>query len=357
MTPPPESFDFHSDFICTRPASLIAALPAVLGFVPEHSLVLVTIDGNELGCVMRIDLSPSMVGPVEHLAGVAAAGAPQLAIAVIVDEDGLDCRQCGEDYAELAAMVDDELAEHGIELVATHVVDRVAAGGRWQCADRCGSHGFVDDPAASPFAVAAVLDGRPIRSRRSDLQQVVDADPVRAGRVAAHIEGLPRPSLDRAAVEIRADVDAVIAAADALADGDDPGDATLARLAVALTDPQVRDIGYALAVGERGALAESLWEALARALPPPWRAEALVQLAFSAYIRGDGPLAGVSLDAALRSDPEHRMAGMLDAALQAGMRPEQIRELGLSGYRQADKLGVLLPPRRIFAGRSRRAGA
>ncbi|MGV9797227.1 DUF4192 domain-containing protein [Mycobacterium sp. NPDC003449] len=357
MTPPPGTPDFGSDFSCTRPGALIAALPAVLGFVPERSLILVTVDEGEPGCVMRIDLSPSMAGRVEHLAGVAAASAPQLMVAVIVDEDGLDCRQCREDYEELAAIVDDALSGHGIELLAAHVVDRVAVGGRWQCADQCGRHGFVEDPAASPFAVAAVLEGRPIRSNRDDLQQVVDADPVRAERVGAHIEGLSRPPADRRHCEVRADVDAVMVAAGALADGSDPADATLARLAVALTDPRVRDIVYALAVGERAEQAESLWLVLARALPAPWRADALVQLAFSAYIRGDGPLAGVSLDAALRCDPQHRMAGMLDAALQTGMRPEQIRELALSGYRQADRLGVMLPPRRIFAGRSRRAGA
>jgi hypothetical protein len=34
-----------SDFHLDRPASLIAALPAVLGFVPENSLVLVTWNG------------------------------------------------------------------------------------------------------------------------------------------------------------------------------------------------------------------------------------------------------------------------------------------------------------------------
>ena len=81
--------------------------------------------------------------------------------------------------------------------------------------------------------------------------------------------------------------------------------------------------------------------------------EALVLLAFSAYARGDGPLAGVSLDAALRCDATHRMAGMLDTALQSGMRPEQIRELATTGYRLADRLGVALPPRRAFG---RRAG-
>ena len=89
---------------------------------------------------------------------------------------------------------------------------------------------------------------------------------------------------------------------------------------------------------------------LSRALPAPWRADALVLLAFSAYVRGDGPLAGISLDAALRCNPDHRMAGMLDQALQSGMRPEQIRELALSGYRQADRLGVQLPPRRMIGG-------
>jgi len=91
---------------------------------------------------------------------------------------------------------------------------------------------------------------------------------------------------------------------------------------------------------------------LSRTLPEPWRVEALVLLAFSAYVRGDGPLAGVSLEAALRCDPAHKMAGMLDTALQSGMRPEQIRELALTGYRLAARLGVRLPPRRAFGQRA-----
>jgi hypothetical protein len=78
-----------------------------------------------------------------------------------------------------------------------------------------------------------------------------------------------------------------------------------------------------------------------------------VLLAFSAYARGDGPLAGVALEAALLSDHEHRMARMLDQALQSGMRPEQIRELAQTGYRLAKRLGVRLPPRQ---GLGRRAG-
>ena len=96
-----------------------------------------------------------------------------------------------------------------------------------------------------------------------------------------------------------------------------------------------------------------MWADLARRLPEPWRVEALVLLAFSAYARGDGPLAGISLDAALRCTPLHKMAGMLDTALQSGMRPAQIRELAQTGYRLAKQLGVRLPPRQLFG---RRAG-
>lgn len=128
------------------------------------------------------------------------------------------------------------------------------------------------------------------------------------------------------------------------------------RLGCALTDVQVRDTLYALAVGENADEAESLWGVLARALPAPWRAEALVLLAFSAYVRGDGPLTGVSLDAALRCAPGHRMAGMLDTALQSGLRPEHIRDLAVTGYRLAKQLGVQLPPRRASGPYGRCAG-
>ena len=57
---------------------------------------------------------------------------------------------------------------------------------------------------------------------------------------------------------------------------------------------------------------------------------------------------GVSLEAALRCDPDHRMARHARQALQSGMRPDQIRELARTGYRLAEALGVRLPPRRLF---------
>ena len=342
------------DFHLNRPGVLIAALPAVLGFVPEKSLVLVTVDRGEMGCVMRVDLSEELLHSLAHIADVAAAAKPDSAIAVLIDEDGATCRMCNDEYRELAEGLTTSLASRGIELLAAHVVDRVAAGGRWHCADGCGNAGTVDDPSASPLAVAAVLDGRRLYARRADLQEVIEViDPARADALADVIGDRKPDPAQRPDDAARADVEAAVAAAARVADGAELRDDELARLAWALTDLRVRDTLYALAVGENAGQAESLWAQLSRTLPEPWRVEALVLLAFSAYARGDGPLAGLSLEAALRCDPTHRMAGMLDTALQSGLRPEKIRDLAITGYRLADRLGVKLP--RMQAS-GRRAG-
>ena len=341
------------DFHLNRPGVLIAALPAVLGFVPEKSLVLVTVDRGEMGCVMRVDLSDDLVHSLAHVADVAAAARPDSAIAVVIDEGGANCRMCNDEHRELADGLTTALANRGIELLAAHVVDRVAAGGRWHCADGCGNAGTVEDPSASPLAVAAVLDGRRLYARRAELQEVIEvADPARTAALAELIGGC-QPEGGRPDEAARADIEAVMGAAARVADAAGLGDDELVRLAWALTDLRVRDTLYALAVGEDAGQAESLWAVLSRTLPEPWRVEALVLLAFSAYARGDGPLAGVSLEAALRGDSTHRMAGMLDTALQSGLRPEKIRDLGITGYRLADRLGVQLPRMRSFG---RRAG-
>jgi hypothetical protein len=350
--------EHRGDFELNRPGALIAALPAVLGFVPENSLVLVSVDDGELGAVMRVDLSEDLVDRVGHLAEIAAAAGPEAAIAVIVDAGGAPCPGCNEEHRQVCDALADALAQHDIELWAAHVVDRVALGGRWHCVDGCGSGGVVDDPSASPLAAAAVLDGRRLYRRRADLQAVIAVeDPARSAELA---DALRRQAAKRELAHCtdptgcgRRDVENAMATAARVADGATLSAAELAALGCALSDVQVRDTLYALAVGERAGDAESLWALLARTLPAPWRVEALGLLAFSAYARGDGPLAGVSLEAALRCDPDHRMAGMLDRALQSGLRPEHIRELAATGYRLAKRLGVRLPPRRAFG---RRAG-
>ncbi len=336
-----------SDFRLNRPGTLIAALPAVLGFVPEKSLVLVTIDRGELGCIMRVDLSPDLFDTVGHVAEVAAAARPDAAIGIIVDAEGAGCRLCNDEYEAVRRALSDSLDDYSIELIDFHIVDVVGPGGRWHCPD--GRWGSVDDPAASPLAVAAVLDGRRLYARREELLEVIEV--VDADASAALAEVIDAG--DDGRTDPVRDIREAMASAARVAAGEPLSEAVTAKLARALLDPQIRDVLYALAVGDEAANAESLWALLSRTLPPPWRVEALVLLAFSAYARGDGPLAGVSLEAALRCDATHRMAGMLDTALQSGLRPEQIRDLAATGYRLAGQLGLKLPRPRDFG---RRAG-
>nr|MDP9165025.1 DUF4192 domain-containing protein [Actinomycetota bacterium] len=261
-----EGFDFHPN----RPAALIAALPAVLGFVPERSLVLATFEDGGLGCVMRVDLSTDLFESLDHMAEVVAANAPDAAVAVIVDEDGASCRMCIEEHQALAALLEEELTGRCIELVAAYVIDRLAAGGRWHRADGRPGGGPIEDPMSSPLAAAAVLDGRRLYGRRGELQEVITVDPVRAealrpALLRAEHDGDLRPDADA-----RRDVEHALAMGRGLSEGLVPGPDDLARLACGLTDPRVRDTLYALAVGSDADRAEALWATLARSLPDPW---------------------------------------------------------------------------------------
>jgi hypothetical protein len=247
-----------SDFVLNRPGALIAALPAVLGFVPEKSLIVVSIGDGELGAVLRVDLSPELTDRVGQLAEVAAAAHPQAAVAVIVDADGAACPVCDEEYRQLCASLCEELSQRDIALWAAHVVDRVAPGGHWHCVDGCGAAGAVDDPSASPLAMVAVLDGRRLYPRRADLQAVIAVDEgADSTELAAALEhrATAREAAHRADPDgsCRRDVENAMAAAARVADGQPLGNAELAALGCALADLQVRDTLYALAVGENAA--------------------------------------------------------------------------------------------------------
>ena len=81
------------------------------------------------------------------------------------------------------------------QLVATYVVDRIAAGGRWHCGDGYGAAGVLSDPAASPLADRVVLAGRRLYSSRDELTALVAADSDRAAELLPLINraGAPRP--------------------------------------------------------------------------------------------------------------------------------------------------------------------
>jgi hypothetical protein len=315
----------------TSPSALIRELPAVLGFRPEQSLILVVISTGTLKTVLRVDLDDALA-TLGELAEVTAGQEPDGVIAVIVDAHDVN-------YDALIDALDAALNDRRVMLIGVHVVDVIAEGGRWHCPDRCGHGGVLDDPAASVMAAAAVADGRRLYSTRAELQAILEPDTASAVALAEVVLDVP------AATDPRTAVEAVIAAARAYPTAGIPDTQSVIRIIGAMRAKHIRDMLFALALTAEAAVTEALFIALARVLPPPWRADAAAIVGFLAFSRGDGPLVGIATGVALRDDPQHVLAGLLDAHLRCGTQPTDVRELAEVAHQLADDAGVALPER------------
>lgn len=303
--------------------TVVESLLGVLGFKPVESLVVVAVTGGEVACVMRLDLSDAaMAEAPDRLAELAVRSGADGVVAIVVSAEGAGCRMCGDQFGDLARDLSAALQRHGAQLLDAVVVDRIEAGGRWHCVDGCGLAGVLDDPATSAATAAAVVAGHRMYGTREELAASVAVDLERAAALAPLLAGAGG-LVDDVAVSVRE----VVAAVRRVGDGEVLSDAEMAAVAAPLVDVRVRDALFTLVDCDEAAAAEMLWSQLARVLPQPFRAEALVLKCHAAYVRGEGPLAGVCLEAVRAENPTHRMAELLDTALQSGLRPEAIRRL------------------------------
>lgn len=302
--------------------NLVRSIVAVLGFTPVESLMLIGICDGVADVVLRVDLQDLVAeGAIERLAEMVAAHGSDCVVAVVVSESGVGCSTRGEQLRALVSDVGSELEQRGDQILEVIMVDRIAAGGRWFCVGDSATAGVLDDPASSVLAAEAVAEGRRLFGSRSELEELVTVDSVRAKRVALLVGEVEL--VEDVAVAVRA----AVAAMHRMADGEQLSDAVLAEVGSALADMRVRDALFNMGEMKEMMAAEALWSLLSRVLPSPFRAEALTLLAMSCYLRGDGSVAGIALEAVLENHPQHRMAGMLDTALRSGIHPNQLRGL------------------------------
>lgn len=303
--------------------AVISNLFGVLGFRPVESLVVVAVQDGEAGCVMRLDLADAASPDApERLADLVVRGGADGAVAVFVSADNASCALCAVEFGEQARELSAALGRRGAQLLDAVVVDRIEAGGQWRCVDNCGKGGALDDPATSVAAAAAVAAGHRMYGSREELKATVAVDVARAATLAPMLAGMSG-RVDDVAVAVRA----AVAAVRRVGAGEVLSDAELAGVGATLVDLRVRDALMTLIDCDEAGAAEQLWSQLVQVLPQPFRSEALCLRSFSAYVRGEGPLAGVCLEAIQAENPTHRMAGLLDTALQNGVRPEAIRGL------------------------------
>ncbi|MGW5054426.1 DUF4192 domain-containing protein [Actinokineospora sp. NPDC004072] len=328
---------------------LVAAIPHLLGFHPTDSLVLITLvdaDDARIGAVLRIDLPPQRYRAqvADHIAKLAASLGAERAVAVVVGGSGSPPDALP--HRPLVTELNRAFGEAGVPVAHTVWVPEIEHGLRWCCYNHRRCTGSVPDPDTSALGVGMLVRGAVKYASREALAATLAPDPPevldhRERLIDARTGELPDQSvvdkaLDR--FEPVADDDPIDHYDDIVLDmyhvhappaTDLPelDDATLVDLATALYDTEIRGYCQLIALTSRAPAAERLWTYLTRALPTPDRAEPACLLAVSAYLRGNGSLARVALDAALAACPGHTLAGLLTAALDGAMTPMELRNI------------------------------
>ncbi|WP_431935221.1 DUF4192 domain-containing protein [Micromonospora sp. RP3T] len=360
------------------PADLVAAVPYLLGFHPEDSVVVVAVRGRRVVFAARGDLPEPGGDPgpaARHLAQVVAR---QDADAATVIGFGPAARVTGVVDAVGAALDDVGL----IVLDALRVTD-----GRWWsylCDEPtcCPVEGTPYDPAVSRVSAAAVFAGQVALPDRAALAAQVSPfggpvrlamrqATVRARRRLAALTGEPpdghspggaesgdpspggadsgglRSDGTRAGVAPPADVPAgdrtaggpagrggatrAVRAAGAAAvrtafrrqrHGERLTDDEVAWLTMLLTHLVVRDHAWSRTDGRDSDI--SLWTDVLRRAEPELTAAPGTLLAFAAWRSGHGALAAVALERVLAADPAYSLAVLLDDALRRGVAPSEL---------------------------------
>lgn len=311
----------------TTPGELIAALPYLLGFHPLDSLVVATIQPGApptVGLVLRADLPPA--GHEREFAEQLCAPlrARNIALAVLVVIGG------PPQPPPAVAVLRTALA--GLKITVVHALraESTAAGAVWTCLDDPQRCGRLPDPAASPLAALSVAAGEVTFADREQLHGLVAPHDDDALRRRGHLLDLAVAATTGHHDEstVVNGVRLVRTAAAAAARGQLPStDEEIVRLAVALSEPLVRDSCLDLCLGPSARAAEQLWLALTRATPAPEVAEPATLAALSAYLRGDGALAGMALERALQAWPGHSLSTVLDGVLQHAVPPPVLARL------------------------------
>jgi hypothetical protein len=307
------------------PADLVAAAPYLLGFHPDHSVVLLAFRDRSLACASRGDL-PGPDGHPEMVArDLVDAAVRQRATAVAVLVYGSH-----ERAAPAIAAVRAAADRRGLDVRDALRVD----GGRWWsyiCEDPrcCPPEGTPFDPRSSEIAATCAFQGLPALASRDELaRQVAPVDgSARAAmtraterawsRLTRRLGRLPE---DEAAEVVREE--GTRAAARAVTTYEAEGsldDDEVAWLTVLLLSIPVRDAAW-LAVRDTPAHLR-LWLDVTRRAEPELVAAPASLLAFAAWRAGNGPLAGLALERALHEDPGYSMARLLQHGLCHGLPP------------------------------------
>lgn len=313
----------------TNAGDVVTIVPYLLGFTPDESLVIVSLEGprRRFGPCFRLDLLedpqlwPQLVDQVSALVTahrfdavflVAFSGCPELADPVV-------------------GRIRDRLGADGVR-----IVDAVRADGvRWwsyacpdpSCCERQGTPYDVESSRISAEAVLAGLQRAPDRdSLRAQFEPAASDDRAQVASAAAElIAARPEPwrgvSPIRPRSASRASSQVIAMLRQGLCRPGGLSAAEVAGLGLALRDIAARDLAWGVMRRENAQRHFAFWLPVMRLLPDDLMPPAGGLTAFAAWLSGNGVLASHAAERVLAVDPEYLPALLILDLLQQAIAP------------------------------------
>ena len=310
----------------TTPKDLLAAVPFLIGFNPENSIVLLSLKNDAIAMAIRIDF-PGQIGADElkllnsHLSRDRA----EAIIAIFY------CPEIAQSQNEIISEILAAITEYGLNLREVITVER----NRYRsliCEDLscCPSEGnLLPELIDSRIAAEQVAQGRPIPF--ATLEQLIDSisqldadhELLELIRSIEPIDYEKNPiSFQRqGASSVKQFMD------DFKSHGLVKDKALIAMLLVRLSDLQVRDYALGSVKAESLDLYFTAWRWLLRLAPEGHIAPVANLFAAVAYERGDGALAQRALDRADSDDPSYAMSKLLRQVFNSGWPPNSFAQM------------------------------
>jgi hypothetical protein len=307
----------------TTPQDIIAAVPYLLGFHPDDSLVVIAITARRVTVIVRYDLPDSVAGTGRDPAGELAS---RLAVVLALHKtDSVVLLGYGTSDRARPALVAaiDRLAD----LLTIREVLVITGARFWSllCAGCCPPEGIEFDSAATVTAVQlttlgfAPFDNRDaLRASIAPLQgTAAQAMQAAISRAAADLPPVGAGGPDsRHLARLRG----LLAAAATLSDAD------AADLIMLLGHVRLRDEAWILTEAGEPEAQVAFWTDITRRAPASCVAPPASLLAYAAAcMTGNGVLARVAVECALAAEPDYNLAQLIQMMLDSGTEPSRSR--------------------------------
>lgn len=328
------------------PLALIGATPILLGFHPARSLVLLCVHGlrQQVGPALRIDLP--IPADVPDVATFLATQASRHATAVMLlcyshDADGYERGRTVFPHAALMWRCLDELRDIGVPVLDAVLVRAGSAWSYLHHTPRDAGYRLPgdDDPGLAHLRTAHVGAGRAVMADRDEVARAIagpssDATDSSSTAILAGFDrwGSLVADLDyRGTVEVGCHLahEQLTASIGAHVTGqvDDTVIERWADLVATLSVDLVRDAVLSWCLERTGETPVAMFVDIARWVTDDFAVPILSILALVAYRSGDGALANVALERALRIDPEYRLAALTQEFIAQGVHPTELDSL------------------------------